>query len=83
MIVKRAKKEHTGLWTCAAIVTGRTAESLDDFTILVQENRLSVASIIGMVLGAVFIFAGVIAIGITGYKRRQRLDDSNSNMEMD
>lgn len=78
LIIKHATNAHTGLWTCAAKVTGRNEESLDDFTVLVSENKLSVASIIGMVLGAAFIFAGVIAIGIHGYKRRQRrlLDDS-------
>ncbi|XP_037026242.1 uncharacterized protein LOC119067401 [Bradysia coprophila] len=86
VIVKHATNAHTGLWTCAARVTGRNEESFDDFTILVLENRLSVASIIGMVLGAAFIFAGVIAIGIHGYKRRQRRlleDDSNSGIDME
>lgn len=82
--MKRATKYHTGLWTCAGRLTGRNAESYDDFTIVVLENKLSVASIIGMVLGAVFIFAGVIAIGIHGYKRRQRLlDESNNELDMD
>lgn len=84
VIVKRATKGHTGLWTCAGRVQGRTEESFDDFTIVVLENKLSAASIVGMVLGAVFIFAGVIAIGIHGYKRRRRLlVDSNDPNDVD
>lgn len=85
LIIKHATKAHTGLWTCAAKVTGRNEESLDDFTIVVLDNKLSVASIIGMVLGAAFIFGGVIAIGIRGYKRRQQrlLEDSNSGIDME
>ncbi len=81
VIIKRARKEHTGLWTCAGKVMGRNAESWDDFTILVLENKLSVASVIGMVLGAAFIFAGIVAIGVHGYKRRQRLLDDAMDME--
>lgn len=84
-MVKRATKAHTGLWTCAGKITGRNEESFDDFTILVLENSLSLAAISGMVLGSVFIFAGVIAIGIHGYKRRQQrlLDDSNSGIHLE
>lgn len=84
VIVKRATKDHTGLWTCAGRLTGRNEESLDDFTIVVLDNKLSAASIVGMALGAAFIFAGIIAIGIHGYRRKQRLlDDSNNVMDMD
>lgn len=81
--MRRATKEHTGLWTCAGRLTGRNQESLDDFSIIVLENRLSAASIAGMVLGALFIFAGVIAIGIHGYRKRQRLLDNDNNAALD
>jgi len=84
IIVKHADKDHTGLWTCAGKVTGRTEESMDDFTLFVEANRLSVASIIGMVLGSVFMFGGIIVIGILGYRKRQRrLLEENSTMDLD
>lgn len=82
IIVKRASTEHTGLWTCAGKVSGREEESLDDFTVFVVENKLSVASIVGMVLGSLFIFGGILAIGFHGYRRRQRLLD-DSGMDLD
>lgn len=83
--MKRATIEHTGLWTCAGRLTGRNEESFDVFSIDVLENKLSTASIIGMVLGAFIIFAGVIGIGILGYRKRQQrlLDDSSNVMDMD
>ncbi|KAJ6639661.1 hypothetical protein Bhyg_12408 [Pseudolycoriella hygida] len=79
LIVKRATLDHSGLWTCAGKVTGRSEESLEDFTVFVEENRLSTASLVGMILGGIFIFAGAVAIGIHGYRRRQQrlLDDTN------
>lgn len=85
IIVQRAGNEHTGLWTCAGKVTGRNEESLDDFTVVVGSmSKLSVASILGMAFGAIFIFSGIVAIGILSYRRRmQSSSTSNSIIVME
>lgn len=66
-------QEHNGKWTCAGRLIGREEESDDEFDVLVIENDVSVASIIGMVFGVIFVGAGVAYIGVRSYKKRQRL----------
>lgn len=66
-------KEHNGKWTCAGRLIGREEESGDEFDVLVIENDLSVASIIGMVFGVIFVAAGITYIGVRSFKKRQRL----------
>lgn len=66
-------QDHNGKWTCAGRLIGRDEESDDEFDVLVIANELSVASIIGMVFGAIFVFASIVYIGFLSFRKRQRL----------
>lgn len=71
-MIRQVSQEHNGKWTCAGRLIGRDEESNDEFEIAVIQSDLSVASIIGMIFGVIFVGAGVIYIGFRNIKKRQR-----------